>query len=79
MDQVNASTLRIGLLAERAFSQNRACGLVQIDPEAVRREPEQGDAELRERLPSLAAERRRFGYRRLGIPLSKTYPRLSRS
>ena len=58
-------------MAERGFSQKRACGLVQIDPKTVRRKPEQGDAEVRERLRSLAAERRRFGYRRLGILLER--------
>lgn len=37
----------------------------------MRREPEPGDVEVHERLRSLAGERRRFGYRRLGILLER--------
>ena len=59
------------MIAERGFLQKRARGLTQIDPETARREPERGDAEVRERLRSLGAERRRLGYRCLGILLER--------
>lgn len=53
-------------------SQRRACRLVGIDPKTYRyasRRPD--DTAIRERLRALAAERRRFGYRRLHILLRR--------
>jgi len=44
----------------------------------VRREPEPGDANVRERLRRLAAERRRFGYRRLGVLLEREGVRMNK-
>ena len=57
---------------EFQVSERRACSLVSADRNMVRyqsrRPPE---TELRERLRSLANERRRFGYRRLFIRLRR--------
>ena len=58
-------------MAERGFSQRRACALALVDPKTVRREPEPDNPEIRTRLRQLAGERRRFGYRRLGVMLER--------
>jgi putative transposase len=52
--------------SEVAVSERRACGLMGIHRATCRyRRRRREDARLRERLRELAAERRRFGYRRL--------------
>ena len=59
-------------MEKKGYSQRRACGLVGIDPRVYRyRSSRPDDAELRGRLRELAAERRRFGYRRLGLLLAR--------
>jgi putative transposase len=58
-------------MAERGFSQRRACALALIDPKTVRRQPVADSPEIRARLRELAGERRRFGYRRLGVMLQR--------
>ncbi|MGA7320861.1 MAG: IS3 family transposase, partial [Candidatus Sulfotelmatobacter sp.] len=51
---------------EIELSQRRACGLIGIPRATCRyRLRRSDDPRLRERLRELAAERRRFGYRRL--------------
>lgn len=58
-------------MAERGFPQRRACALALVDPRTVRRKPEPDNPEIRTRLRQLAGERRRFGYRRLGVMLER--------
>ena len=54
------------------ISERRACSIVKADRKMVRyRSRRPPDTELRERLRSLAAERRRFGYRRLFVLLRR--------
>lgn len=59
-------------ITERDYSQRRACRLIGIDPKTWRyasRRPAEEAARMR--LRELAAERRRFGYRRLQILLDR--------
>jgi putative transposase len=50
------------------ISEGRACSIVKADRKMVRyRSCRPPETELRERLRSLATERRRFGYRRLFV------------
>ena len=72
-----AAALR--LVAELGLSRRRACRLIQIDPKTARRPTRRDDQEERERLCEPAAERRRFGYRRLGVLLEREGARLSRN
>lgn len=54
------------------MSQRRACRLIAFDRTTCRyRSRRPDDGALRERLRALAGERRRFGYRRLGLMLER--------
>jgi putative transposase len=64
-------TAALRLIAAHGFSQRHACRLVEVDPKTVRRAPVADAPEIRQRLRDLAGERRRFGYRRLGILLAR--------
>ena len=53
------------------LSQRRACRLVGVDAKTVRRERVPDYPEIRTRMRAIAAERRRFGYRRIGLMLER--------
>ena len=59
-------------IEEKDYSQRRACQLVGVAPKVFRHRTRRGDdGALRARLLALAAERRRFGYRRLHLLLKR--------
>jgi putative transposase len=59
-------------ISEKDYSQRRACRLVGVAPKVYRHRTRRGDdGALRARLKALAAERRRFGYRRLHLMLKR--------
>lgn len=53
------------------ISQRRACRLVGVDPKTVRRERLPDCSGIRQRMHEIASERRRFGYRRIGLMLER--------
>ena len=59
-------------IEEKSYSQRRACSLIGLDPKTYRYASHRSDdARIRERLKTLAGQRRRFGYRRLHILLRR--------
>ena len=59
-------------MKDHDVSERRACSLAGLDRSTFQYEKKTGgDEALRERLRALAGERRRFGYRRLGILLAR--------
>ena len=65
-------------MQEKGYSQRRACGLVGLWPRTYRYASRRADdTGLRDRLHALAAQRRRFGYRRLHILLAREGFRLN--
>ena len=57
---------------EKSYSQRRACALIGLDPKTYRYASRRSDdVEIRDRLKTLAGQRRRFGYRRLHILLRR--------
>jgi putative transposase len=64
---------------EKGYSQRRACRLVGLQPKTYRyASTRPNDGALRARLKELASQRRRFGYRRLGLLLARQGIRINR-
>ncbi|WP_156309884.1 IS3 family transposase [Novosphingobium sp. AAP93] len=61
----------LGVMRYYQVSQRRACVLIGVDPKTVRRERPPDHAEIREEMREIAAMRRRFGYRRVGVMLER--------
>jgi len=62
----------VHLCDEHGVSQRRACNVLQVDRSSVRyKSIRPDDAELREVIRAVAAERRRFGYRRIHVMLQR--------
>jgi putative transposase len=65
-------------MTEKSYSQRRACKLVGMEPKTFRYASKRpADCQTRARLRALASERRRFGYRRLHILLTREGMRLN--
>ncbi|GAB5434590.1 MAG: hypothetical protein EpisKO_39600 [Epibacterium sp.] len=58
-------------MREHDISQRRACRLVRVDHKSVRRACPPDNPEIRKEMKVIAAKRRRFGYRRIGVTLER--------
>ncbi len=66
------------LCGTHKMSQRRACAVLAVDRSSIRYVRRHGDdAELRARIREIAAERRRFGYRRIHVLLKRQGVELS--
>jgi len=58
-------------MRDHDISQRRACQLVGVDPKTIRRARPPDCPEIREEMKEIAGQRRRFGYRRIGVLLER--------
>lgn len=54
-------------MRDHDISQRCACRLVGVDPKTVRRDRLPDNPEIRKEMKGIAAKRRRFDYRRIGV------------
>ena len=58
-------------MSDHGISQARACRLVSVDPKTVHCKKVPDNPAIRQRMREIAHERRRFGYRRIGLMLER--------
>ncbi len=58
-------------MRDHDVSHRRVCRLVGVDPKTVRRDRPLDKPKVREEMQAIAAVRRRFGYRRIGVLLER--------
>jgi len=58
-------------MRDHDISQRRACRRVGVEPKTVRRERPPDTLEIGKEMKAVAAKRRRFGYRRIGVMLER--------
>ena len=58
-------------MRDHDISKRRACRLVGVDAKTVRRARPPDNREIRQEMKAVAAKRRRFGYRRIGVMLER--------
>ncbi|GAA4772819.1 hypothetical protein GCM10023219_20010 [Stakelama sediminis] len=63
--------MALGVMRDYQVSQRRACGLIGVDPKTVRRGRPPDHGAIREAMREIAGQRRRFGYRRIGVMLER--------
>ena len=61
----------IKAMERHEISQRRACRLVSVDPKTVSRTKVPDNPDIRAKMRAIAEQRRRFGYRRIGLMLER--------
>lgn len=70
-DLTTPNKRRAAALLDHDISQCRACRLVGVDPKPVRRDRPPDNPDIRKEMKKIAAKRRRFGCRRIGVMLER--------
>jgi len=71
LDVSDARRLKTLEIEAYDISQRQTCRLVSVDPKTVRREAIPDSPDIRACMREIAAVRRRFGYRRIGLMLER--------